>query len=89
MLRCKPSDMAPVVCSIRLSFSAARTFEQGLYVDGLNLGMSAIVAVVSSMLTDRVRPKGCMTGVVQGIEIGPVGGTDKNLRGVADWDLQK
>ena len=79
----------PVVCSIRLSFPTARTFEQGLYVDGLNLSMSATVTFVSSMLNDRVRPKGCITGVVQGLEIGHVGGTDKNLRGVADWDLQK
>ena len=66
---------------IRLSFPAARTFEQEFYIDGPSVGMSAAVAVASAMLGDRVRPNVCMTGVVQGPNIGPVGGIDKKLEG--------
>lgn len=71
----------PRFIHIRLSFPAAHMFEQQFHIDGPSLGVSAAVAVASAILGDSVQPNMCMTGVVRGPKIGPVGGIDKKLEG--------
>jgi predicted S18 family serine protease len=81
VVACQAIGYDPRYIAVRLVFPAARVFEQGFYIDGPSVGVSGAVAVASAMLGDSVHPKMCMTGVVTGPNIGPVGGIDKKLEG--------
>jgi len=83
VVACQAIGYDPRFIVIRLVFPAARMFEQGFHIDGPSVGVSAAVAVASAMLGDSVRPKLCMTGVIRGPTIGPVGGIEKKEE--ADW----